>query len=86
MSIQDLTPLLCGSTLLIENGDTMSIDKDEKESQEKDGKKPKGNKGPKKVTMQPSVQTFGAGKSKRPEYPKNDKVMITDALSDVRIK
>ena len=65
----------------------MSIDKDENETPIKDGKKAKAGRGSKKVTMQASVQTFGAGKTKqRPEYPKNDKVMITDALSDVRVK
>lgn len=66
----------------------MSIDKDETEhTDNKNMKKPKGKGSPKKVTMQPSVKTFGASnKNKRTEYPKNDKVMITDALSDVRIK
>lgn len=63
----------------------MSIDKDEKEAkQNKNGTKK--SRQPKKVTLQPSVGTFGAGKSKKPDYPKNDEVMITDALSDVRIK
>lgn len=66
----------------------MSIDKDEKEPQEKNGKTSSkaASPGPKAVTMQPSAQTFGAGKGKAPQYPKNDKVMITDALSDVRVK
>jgi hypothetical protein len=61
----------------------MDIDNDEKDSQHKSNKEKKP-----KVTMQmqPSVKTFGAEKSKRQEYPKNDKVMITDALSDVRVK
>ena len=66
----------------------MSIDKDEKESQGTNGKKASkaASPGSKKVTMQQSAQTFGAGKSKKPEYPKHDNVMITDALSDVRVK
>lgn len=64
----------------------MSIDKDEKEAPQKNGKKSKGGGSKKKVTLQASVNTFGAGKSKKPDYPKNDKVMITDALSDVRVK
>ena len=66
------------------HGDTMDIDNDEKETQHKSNKEKKT----KVVTMQmqPSVKTFGAEKSKRQEYPKNDKVMITDALSDVRVK
>lgn len=70
----------------------MSIDNDEKESSTHDEpKKPassSSSKSPKKVTMQPSAKTFGASDKRkhRPDYPKNDKVMITDALSDVRIK
>jgi hypothetical protein len=62
--------------------DTMDIDKDEKDAQSKSSK---GKTKP-KVAMQQSVNTFGAEKSKRQEYPKNDHVMITDALSDVRVK
>jgi hypothetical protein len=60
----------------------MDIDRDEKEARHKSNKSEKKPK----VTMQQSVNTFGADRSKRQEYPKNDKVMITDALSDVRVK
>ena len=61
----------------------MDIENDEKDAQHKSNKEKN-----KKVTiqMQPSVKTFGAEKSKRQDYPTKDKVMITDALSDVRVK
>ena len=64
--------------------DTTDIEKGEQQMQHK------LNKGKTKVTlqMQESLLMFDTKKRKelKQEYPKNDKVIITDGLSNVRVK
>ena len=64
--------------------DTIDIEKGEQQVQHKLNK----GKTKKTLQMQESLLTFDTQKSKelKQEYPKNDKVIITDGLSDVRVK